>query len=101
MADERRTMWGGGLAYYTTKHDPVTPESMNRYDPPLEFIKDPFTHIGIGLQFFAARSIFSINENVNLMLEGRYKTATMAGNTSERQLLMSEFMISAIITIKR
>jgi len=100
MTDDRRTMWGGGLGYYTTSHDPVTPASMNLYDPPLEFLKDPFMHIGIGLQFFAARSILSIKEDVNLMLEGRYKIATMDGNISERRLLMSEFIISGIITIK-
>ena len=100
MADDRRTMWGGGLGYYTIKHDPVPSESMGFYDPPLDFMKDPFMHIGIGLQLFAARSILSIRENVNLMLEGRYKAASMDGNISGRKLLMSEFMVSALITIK-
>lgn len=100
MADDRRTMWGGGLGYYTIQHDPVTPAEMSAFDPPLEFIRDPFMHIGIGLQLFAARSILSIRENVNLMLEGRYKVASMDGNVSGRKLLMSEFMISAIITKK-
>jgi len=100
MTNDRGTLFGGGLGYYTTKHDPVTPKSMGEYDPPLEFLRDPFMHIGIGVQFFAARSILSIREDVNLMLEGRYKASLMDGNMSGRQLLMSEFMISAFITIK-
>ncbi len=99
-ADERRTLWGGGLGYYTTKHNPVTPESMGLYDPPLEFFRDPFMHMGIGMQLFAARSILSIREDINLMLEGRYKVALMDGISGEIQLLMSEFIISAFLTIK-
>ena len=61
---------------------------------------DPFNHIGIGFQAHYARYIAQLSDKVKLMLEGRYKAAFMAGNVSDRTLLMSEFQVSFYLAIK-
>lgn len=97
---DRRTVWGAGLGYYLTKHNPTTPESMNQYDPPLDFHRDPFMHIGVGAQMHVARAVAKIKENTSLMLEGRYKVSYMDGDVSDRKLLMSELLLTAYLAIK-
>lgn len=96
--DERRTLLGAGLGYHLIEHDPLMPASMSVRN--VVFLNDPFQHLGIGLQLHAARAVSQLSEKTRLMLEARYKYAYMGGNTSGRDLLMSEFQLTAYLAIK-
>ncbi len=95
---DRRTVWGAGLGYYLTKHNPTTPDQLTQLG--LDFHKDPFMHIGVGAQMHVARAVAKIKENTSLMLEGRYKVSYMDGDVSGRRLLMSELLLTAYLAIK-
>lgn len=95
---DRRTVWGAGLGYYLTKHNPTTPDRLTQLG--LDFHKDPFMHIGVGAQVHVARAVAKIKENTSLMLEGRYKVSYMDGDVSGRRLLMSELLLTAYLAIK-
>ena len=96
--DDRKTLLGAGLGYHLIEHDPTQPVSMTVRN--VRFINDPFQHLGIGLQFHAARAVAQLSAKTRLMIEGRYKFAFMGGNTSGRDLLMSEFQLTAYLAVK-
>ncbi len=96
--DDRKTLLGAGLGYHLIEHDPTQPASMTVRS--VRFLNDPFQHLGIGMQLHIARAIAQLSEKTRLMVEGRYKFAYMGGNTSGRDLLMSEFQLTAYLAIK-
>ena len=100
--DDRRTLLGAGLGYYLMEHNPeTTPRMREEFVRPLDFLVDPFKHIGLGVQLHAARAVANLKENVTLMLEGRYKVALMSGEVDPlRNLLMSEFQITVYVAVK-
>jgi len=99
--DDRRTLLGAGLGYYLMEHNPDIPSKMEEYIVPLDFLMDPFKHIGLGVQLHAARAVANLKENVTLMLEGRYKVSRMDGEVNpHRKLLMSEFQITVYVAVK-
>jgi hypothetical protein len=95
---DRRSLLGAGVGYYWIEHNPAIPSSMTVRD--IQFIQDPFQHLGIGFQLHAARAVAQLSAKMRLMVEGRYKYASMSGNTSGRNLLMSEFQLTAYLAIK-
>jgi hypothetical protein len=96
--DDRKTLLGAGLGYHWIQDDPARPSSMMVRE--VQFIADPFEHLGIGLQFHAARAVAQLSAKTRLMVEGRYKYVKMSGNTSGRDLLLSEFQLTAYLAIK-
>jgi hypothetical protein len=101
MSAGRKTIFGGGIGYHLIKHDPILPPQMNVDG--VRFLRDPFIHIGMGLQGHVARSIATLNEKTQLMVEGRYKVAWLGGNVpgaEGRKILMSEFQITTYLAIK-
>ncbi len=96
----RRTLYGAGIGYHLLTHDPLPTAAMQAVND--TFLRDPFTHIGLGGQLFYARSVGRINDTTLLMLEGRYKAAIMGGNVpgSNRNILMSEFQITLFVAAK-
>jgi len=100
--DDRRTLLGAGLGYYLMEHNPdITPEMEQYIIGPLDFLVDPFKHIGLGVQLHAARAVANLKENATLMLEGRYKVSLMSGEVNPlRNLLMSEFQITVYVAVK-
>lgn len=101
MSAGRKTVIGGGIGYHLIKHDPILPPQMSVDG--VYFLRDPFIHIGMGLQCHVARAIAMLNEDTQLMVEGRYKVGWLGGNVpgaEGRKILMSEFQITTYLAIK-
>ena len=81
-------------------HDPERPGSMLTQGE--FFLRDPFLHIGFGIQAHIARAIADLNETTKLMVEARYRVATLSGNVprSLRSILLSEFQLGLYLAIK-
>ncbi len=98
--DERKMLFGGGFGFYLLNHDPDRSGSMLAQGE--FFLRDPFLHMGFGMHVNVARKIAELSETTFLMVEARYKVATLAGNLprSLRNILLSEFQISTFLAIK-
>ncbi len=96
----RRSLYGAGIGYYLISHDPLAPADMQTAGD--TFLRDPFVHLGMGLQGFYSRTIGRFNDTTVLMIEGRYKLALMGGNIpgSNRKILMSEFQLTFFVAAK-
>jgi hypothetical protein len=99
--NERKTLFGGGIGFHLIEHDPQLPPSM--LNAGAQFLRDPFVHIGMGLNAHVAKAVGKLKEDTLIMLEGRYKVAYMGGNvpgSEGRKILMSEFQITAYLAVK-
>ena len=96
--DERRTLVGGGIGYHLIRHDPQTTTAMESDGS--QFHRDPFMHLGLGGQVHFARALTQLKEDVTLMVEGRYEAAYLGGNVSDREILVSQFLLGFYLAIK-
>ncbi len=101
FATEGRKMFlGGGIGFYLLNHDPDRSGSMLTQGE--FFLRDPFKHLGFGVQALVARQIAEVTETTKLMVEARYRVATLAGNVPRalRSILLSEIQIGLFLAIK-
>ncbi len=96
--DERRTLLGGGIGYHLIRHDPQMVQAMESDGS--SFHRDPFMHLGLGGQIHFARALTELREDVTLMVEARYEVAYLGGNVSDREILMSQFLLGFYLAIK-
>ncbi|MFO7769411.1 MAG: hypothetical protein R6W82_10720 [bacterium] len=96
--DERRTLVGGGIGYHLIRHDPEITSAMQS-DGSI-YHRDPFMHLGIGGQIHFARALTRLKENIVLMGEVRYEAAFLGGNVSDRDILMSQFILGFYLAIE-
>jgi len=96
--DERKTLVGGGISYHLIRHDPQITAAMESDGS--VFHRDPFMHLGLGGQLHFARAVAQLKENVTLMAEARYEAAYLGGNVSDRDILMSQFILDLYVAIK-
>jgi len=96
----RKMLLGAGFGFYLMNHDPEVPGSMLTVGE--NFLRDPFLHMGFGVQAHIARAIADVNETTKLMVEARYRVATLSGNVprSLRTILLSEFQLGLYLAIK-
>ena len=96
----RKMLLGGGVGFHLVNHDPDRPGSMLAQGQ--FFLRDPFLHMGFGVHANIARKIAELSDTTFLMVEARYKVASLAGNLprSLRSILMSEFQLSMFLAIK-
>jgi len=97
----RKTLLGAGVGFYLMNHDPVIPGSMLAQGE--VFLRDPFLHMGFGGQVHLARAIAEVSDTTRLMVEARYKVATLSGNVpraQNRNILLSELGIGFYLAIK-
>ncbi len=97
---DRKMLFGGGFGFHLLNHDPDRPGSMLAKGE--FFLRDPFLHMGFGLHFHVSRAIAVVSETTRLMVEARYKIASLGGNLprSLRNILMSEFQLTTYLAIK-
>jgi len=96
----RKMLIGGGIGFYLLNHDPERPGSMLTQGE--FFLRDPFKHLGFGLQAHVARAIAKVTDTTQLMVEVRYRTASLAGNVPRalRNVLLSEVQLGLYLAIK-
>lgn len=93
-----KTLLGGGIGYHLISHDPKPTASMQ--SDGTTFFRDPFTHLGLGVQVHLAKQVAQLSEKTHLMAEGRYRVASLGGNVSDRVLLLSDFQLTLYLAIK-
>ncbi len=96
----RKMLLGAGIGFYVMNHDPERSSTMLQQDE--YFLRDPFKHLGFGVQVLIARAIADVSETTKLMVEARYRVATLAGNVPRalRNILLSEFQLGFYLAIK-
>jgi len=93
-----RTLMGAGVGYHLVTHDPSPTAEMQSNGA--TFFRDPFTHIGLGVQFHLAKQVTQLSEKTRLMAEARYRLASLVGDVSNRSLLVSDVLLSVYLAIK-
>jgi len=62
--EERKTLFGAGFGFYLLNHDPDRPGSMLTQGE--FFLRDPFLHMGFGVQAHVARAIAEVSGHLGI-----------------------------------